>query len=296
MRDEAHYVTLITDIIVRKWTFTQPANPEVMVGGDDAALERCKVLLLRIERATTKQAVGSLASTLPAWRYMVSNSPHSAALLAPLLQYVEATAGEDFTDEGAAVRERIEALEGGTARQLSAAVLLQLLEEYIEEVLHPARAAYVEQQRAQRQQLVDVGRSVQSRTWRASGGVAGPSNSAFATDVSLVEQRIREHNDKLAGSRRIHPRDAHSAAQTGFEDGLLGAESRSRGFWDRRVKRPLLRGRGYIVLQPGVRLAREQLDDARDAGLIQCACARLQPLTSARAVCELSRTLLRPLP
>ena len=237
------------------------------------ALQRAKTKLLRIEKHTSSQEVGQLAARLCQWRATVTNSPSLGALLGPFLEYIRATAGATFTDEAVELRARIIALDGASTRQLGAQ-LITCLDEYVEVVVHGAWAVYRDERRQQSKS--------KAKPWWRSDGRQG--STAFATDVALVQQRVREQVERLQSTRRIGSstaQDAVKAAVAANRPFDRAARTVTNRIWT-HVERPLLRGRGYVVLAPGRRLALEQLAEAREAGTVRLSGSSIRVLQASR--------------
>ena len=106
--------------------------------------------------------------------------------------------------KASALRQRVLDLQDLTLRQLTADILVDHLEEYMDVVVHGARQLYLEQQRERPKEV---------RKWLLPGGKAG--NSAFRTDIIKVQEAVRREVDSLASMRRISSHEAAHASLIG---------------------------------------------------------------------------------
>ena len=128
-------------------------------------------------------------------------SPSLGALLGCVIEYLDATAGNTFSEEAVALRQRLRDFDGQTARQLSGQLVNhKALDEYNQVVVHGVWALYLAEQRERPKACTNP--------WWKPGGIL--ANTAFATDLGMVQQSVRDRVHALESTRRISSTVAES--------------------------------------------------------------------------------------
>jgi len=231
-----------------------PLNPKL-----DLARER----LLGLEAKTTSQQARPMQDRLCAWRNEVRSASTATELARLYVEFIAGTEGLGFDADMAEVRK---AATRAMRRSVSMEGLLHHLSEYNSKIIHvgwkrlrDAAAQRTKPKRSWKQlssgfatslteHARQLAKSVGSKTAGAKFSPAVPIN---ATEVVL---RHKVEYDKAVNViRRVSRRsDEHLRREQRFVS---------------QVERPLARGKGFIVLSPGARLASDQLAEARAGGL-----------------------------
>ena len=231
-----------------------PPNPKVVL-----ARER----LLGLEAQTTSQQARPMRDRLCAWRNEVRSALTATELARLYVEFIAGTEGPGFDANMAEVRK---AATRAMRRTVSMEGVLHHLSEYRSKIIHVAwkrlRDAVAQRtgrKRSWKQMSSGFATSLTEHARQLATSVGSKTDGAkFSPPVPInateVVLRHKVEYDKAVNLiRRVSRRsDEHLRREQRFVS---------------QVERPLARGKGFIVLNPGARLASDQLAEARAGGL-----------------------------
>ena len=224
-------------------------------------LEVVKEKLLVLEQRTTASAAQAMASRLAAWRDEVSNLSTAAAAARLFLEFLDGTENAEFT--AGMLAERAAAKAAMARRSVPARTVLSTVCDYNLKVVHAAYKLYRDAEK-EKARLKPKPKA----SWKKG-------TSAFFTNVKAIEAaRDDVYKKSYKAGLVVVNTDEHviiakrtTLVEERQKPGALRSTRRDDERFYRQVEQPLMRGKGFVVLSTGLRLAAEELHDARSAGL-----------------------------